>query len=64
MEKRQVVLYHHTEPRGHEAPLKFFSGYLNCDGWGAYHLLPDVDGLYAVVTHGSIKLQIKRQPIV
>jgi len=53
MEKRQVVLYHHAESRGHEVPLKFldgFSGYLNCDGWGAYHLLPDVT-LVACAAH-------------
>jgi len=53
MEKRQVVLYHHAESRGHEVPLKFldgFEGYLNCDGWGAYHLLPDVT-LVACAAH-------------
>lgn len=53
MEKRQVVLYHHAESRGHEVPLKFldgFTGYLNCDGWGAYHLLPNVT-LVACAAH-------------
>ncbi len=53
MEKRQVVLYHHAESRGHEVPLKFldgFTGYLNCDGWGAYPLLPNVT-LVACAAH-------------
>lgn len=44
-EERQIVLYHHAESRGHEIPEKFlegYSGYLHCDGWGAYPLVPDI----------------------
>jgi len=44
-EEKQIVLYHHAESRGHEVPLQFldgFNGYLHCDGWGAYHLLPNI----------------------
>jgi transposase len=51
--ERQIVLYHHAECRGHEVPLKFldgFTGYLNCDGWGAYHLLPNIT-LVACAAH-------------
>lgn len=53
LEERQIVLYHHSESRGHEVPLEFldgFTGYLNCDGWGAYHLLPKVT-LVACAAH-------------
>ncbi|WP_226996060.1 IS66 family transposase [Pediococcus damnosus] len=52
-EKRQIVLYHHAETRGHEVPLGFldgFKGYLHCDGWGAYHLLPEIT-LVACAAH-------------
>lgn len=43
--RKQIVLYNHDESRGHEVPQDFlvgFSGYLQCDGWGAYRLLPEV----------------------
>lgn len=45
LETHPIVLYHHAESRGNEVPKAFlegFKGYLHCDGWGAYKLLPEV----------------------
>lgn len=42
----QIVLYHHAESRGHEIPEEFlrnYSGYLHCDGWGAYPKISNVE---------------------
>lgn len=49
LEAHPIVLYHHAESRGHEVPQEFltgFCGYLQCDGWTAYPLLPDVTLVY------------------
>lgn len=43
--EKAIVLYQHSESRGHEVPKKFlegYSGYIHCDGWGAYPNIPNV----------------------
>lgn len=43
--KTPIVLYQHSESRGHEVPKKFlegYSGYIHCDGWGAHPNIPNV----------------------
>lgn len=48
-EEHPITLYHHAESRGNEVPKAFledFNGYLHCDGWDAYKLLPNVQLIF------------------